>query len=66
MIKCKLDYSFLLASQKGCLIMEKRGVELGKVLAKRILGEYSAPDAVMKNHDSSTAGLIGHYLANRK
>ncbi|MBS1542553.1 MAG: glucose-6-phosphate isomerase [Bacteroidetes bacterium] len=36
------------------------GVELGKVLAKKILPELSHPDEV-KTHDSSTNGLIAHF-----
>ncbi len=40
------------------------GVELGKVLARRIAAEMQggAPEAI---HDSSTASLIEHYLAMR-
>ncbi len=34
------------------------GVELGKVLAGRILQELSDPSAPLDHHDSSTAGLI--------
>lgn len=40
------------------------GVELGKVLAKQILGQLGSPDNV-KGHDSSTEGLIKYYQANR-
>jgi len=36
------------------------GVELGKVLAKKILPELSTPDEV-KAHDSSTNGLINYF-----
>jgi glucose-6-phosphate isomerase len=36
------------------------GVELGKVLAKKILPELSA-DAEITTHDSSTNGLIGYF-----
>jgi glucose-6-phosphate isomerase len=36
------------------------GVELGKVLAKKILPELSTPDQV-KSHDSSTNGLINYF-----
>ncbi|WFD03309.1 glucose-6-phosphate isomerase [Malassezia obtusa] len=48
---------------------DQMGVELGKVLAKKILpllqgGDSSKVDA--DGHDASTAGLIKHYLANRK
>ena len=36
------------------------GVELGKVLAKRILPELQSPDAII-THDSSTNGLINYF-----
>ncbi|QOI98085.1 MAG: glucose-6-phosphate isomerase [Flammeovirgaceae bacterium] len=36
------------------------GVELGKVLAKKILPELSSPEAV-SSHDSSTNGLINYF-----
>ncbi|HJR99294.1 MAG TPA: glucose-6-phosphate isomerase, partial [Flavobacterium sp.] len=39
------------------------GVELGKQLANSILDEINAND--VKNHDSSTASLIGHFLRNK-
>lgn len=47
---------------------DQMGVELGKVLAKKIepllkKGDVSAADA---EHDASTAGLIKYYLAHRK
>jgi len=41
------------------------GVELGKVLAKRILPELS-DDSPVSTHDSSTNGLIGYYKQLRK
>ena len=41
------------------------GVELGKVLAKRILPELSGDEPV-SSHDSSTNGLIGYYKELRK
>jgi glucose-6-phosphate isomerase len=41
------------------------GVELGKVLAKRIVGELEAGDDVKLSHDSSTNTLIKRYLAHR-
>ncbi len=41
------------------------GVELGKQLAKGILAEIKENKTVT-NHDSSTNGLINHYLSNRK
>lgn len=37
------------------------GVELGKVLAGRILGELSGPGATAAAHDSSTTNLINYY-----
>lgn len=40
------------------------GVELGKQLAKKILGELSGSDKV-STHDSSTNGLINYYKENR-
>lgn len=43
------------------------GVELGKVLAKKILPALEkGGKAGVEGHDSSTTGLIKHYLANRK
>ena len=41
------------------------GVELGKVLAKRIVPELKDPDAPLEGHDSSTAALIRRYRALR-
>jgi glucose-6-phosphate isomerase len=41
------------------------GVELGKMLAKKIETELVQKEPVM-NHDSSTNGLINHYLEYRK
>lgn len=40
------------------------GVELGKVLAKKILPELKAEKEVL-SHDSSTNGLINHYLQKK-
>ncbi|MET0413585.1 MAG: glucose-6-phosphate isomerase [Polyangiaceae bacterium] len=42
------------------------GVELGKGLAKRIIGEIEAGSAAALAHDSSTNTLLGRYLARRK
>jgi glucose-6-phosphate isomerase len=39
------------------------GVELGKVLAKRVAAELSAPDEPPLEHDSSTNALIRRYRA---
>jgi glucose-6-phosphate isomerase len=41
------------------------GVELGKVLAKKVAGELSAPDEPDLRHDSSTSALIRRYRAAR-
>jgi glucose-6-phosphate isomerase len=41
------------------------GVELGKVLAVRILGELQSPDPPDLSHDSSTNALIRRYRALR-
>ena len=40
------------------------GVELGKVLAKRVQGELAAPNPELK-HDSSTNALIRRYRSSR-
>lgn len=48
---------------------DQMGVELGKVLAKKILPlleQHDPSQALSTGHDSSTAGLIHHYLSNRK
>lgn len=42
------------------------GVELGKVLAKKILPILQHNDeSKLKEHDSSTSGLISYYLKNK-
>jgi glucose-6-phosphate isomerase len=41
------------------------GVELGKVLATKILGELEAKDEPKLEHDSSTTNLIEHYRRNK-
>jgi glucose-6-phosphate isomerase len=41
------------------------GVELGKVLAKRIIPELSGKTPAKGAHDSSTSGLIARYRAWR-
>jgi glucose-6-phosphate isomerase len=41
------------------------GVELGKVLAKRIIGELEGGDQAHLSHDSSTNTLIKRYRAHR-
>src|SRR5262249_29403812 len=42
------------------------GVELGKVLAKRIIPELQSPDEGKLAHDSSTNALIRRYRAGKK
>jgi glucose-6-phosphate isomerase len=42
------------------------GVELGKVLAKKVAGELGAPDEPDLGHDSSTNALIRRYRAARR
>jgi glucose-6-phosphate isomerase len=42
------------------------GVELGKVLAKRVAGELSSADEPELAHDSSTTALIRRYRAARR
>jgi glucose-6-phosphate isomerase len=42
------------------------GVELGKVLAKKVAGELSAADEPAMQHDSSTNALIRRYRAARR
>ncbi|MEK6276705.1 MAG: glucose-6-phosphate isomerase [Actinomycetota bacterium] len=42
------------------------GVELGKVLAKRIVPELQSPDEPPLDHDSSTNALIRRYRAARR
>jgi glucose-6-phosphate isomerase len=42
------------------------GVELGKVLAQRIIPELESPNESNLKHDSSTNALIGHYRSIRK
>jgi glucose-6-phosphate isomerase len=41
------------------------GIELGKVLAKRIVSELEAPKPSELAHDSSTNALLRRYLAQR-
>ncbi|HWG17471.1 MAG TPA: glucose-6-phosphate isomerase [Acidobacteriaceae bacterium] len=41
------------------------GVELGKVLATKILGELEAPGEAEMKHDSSTVNLIRRYRKNK-
>ncbi|KAG0139127.1 hypothetical protein CROQUDRAFT_666887 [Cronartium quercuum f. sp. fusiforme G11] len=48
----------------GINSFDQMGVELGKVLAKRILAQLGNPNDV-KGHDSSTEGLIKYYQEHR-
>jgi glucose-6-phosphate isomerase len=41
------------------------GVELGKVLATKILGELESNDEPKLEHDSSTTSLITRYRKNK-
>jgi glucose-6-phosphate isomerase len=41
------------------------GVELGKVLAQRIIGELEGPTEPALAHDSSTTNLIRRYRKNK-
>ncbi|KAH9918726.1 glucose-6-phosphate isomerase [Epithele typhae] len=49
----------------GINSFDQMGVELGKVLAKNILGQLGKPEDVT-GHDSSTTGLIHYYQKWRK
>ncbi|KAH6908879.1 glucose-6-phosphate isomerase [Coprinopsis sp. MPI-PUGE-AT-0042] len=49
----------------GINSFDQMGVELGKVLAKKILAQLEKPEDV-KGHDSSTTGLIHYYQKYRK
>ncbi|KXN85816.1 Glucose-6-phosphate isomerase, partial [Leucoagaricus sp. SymC.cos] len=49
----------------GINSFDQMGVELGKVLAKKILAQLNAPGDV-QGHDSSTTGVIHWYQAHRK
>lgn len=49
----------------GINSFDQMGVELGKVLAKKILAQLEKPDDVV-GHDSSTTGLIHYYQKYRK
>ncbi|KAF9041623.1 glucose-6-phosphate isomerase [Panaeolus papilionaceus] len=49
----------------GINSFDQMGVELGKVLAKKILAQLEKPEDV-KGHDSSTTGLIHYYQKFRK
>ncbi len=49
----------------GVNSFDQWGVELGKVLAKRIASELAAPGAPELAHDSSTNALIRRYRARR-
>jgi glucose-6-phosphate isomerase len=55
---------------QGCIwgidSFDQWGVELGKVLAKRIIPELQSPEEPELDHDSSTVSLIRRYRAQRK
>jgi glucose-6-phosphate isomerase len=42
------------------------GVELGKVLAKRVMADFAAGEGAELEHDSSTNALIARYLRQRR
>ena len=42
------------------------GVELGKVLAQKIVGELESPNDLALKHDSSTNALIRRYRSCRE
>ncbi len=50
----------------GINSFDQWGVELGKVLARRIIPELQAPDEPRLDHDSSTNALIRRYRAARR
>jgi glucose-6-phosphate isomerase len=54
---------FVQGSVWGINSFDQWGVELGKVLAKRVAAELSAPDEPPLGHDSSTNALIRRYRA---
>jgi glucose-6-phosphate isomerase len=54
---------FVQGSVWGINSFDQWGVELGKVLAKRVAAELSAPDEPPLEHDSSTNALIRRYRA---
>jgi len=56
---------FVQAEIWGLNAYDQWGVELGKVLAKKILAELDDYDEVT-SHDSSTNGLLNYYKDNRK
>jgi glucose-6-phosphate isomerase len=49
----------------GVNSFDQWGVELGKVLATKIIGELTSPDDPVLAHDASTNALISRYRANR-
>jgi glucose-6-phosphate isomerase len=49
----------------GLNSFDQWGVELGKVLAKRIAGELSSSSEPALAHDGSTNALIRHYRSKR-
>jgi glucose-6-phosphate isomerase len=55
---------------QGCIwginSFDQWGVELGKILAQRIISELDQPPVSEQTHDSSTTTLIQYYLQRRK
>jgi glucose-6-phosphate isomerase len=49
----------------GINSFDQWGVELGKVLATKIIGELGAPDGATFDHDASTNALIARYREHR-
>jgi glucose-6-phosphate isomerase len=56
---------FTMGAIWGINSFDQWGVELGKVLATRIVGELEATEEPRLDHDASTAALIRHYRARR-
>ncbi|MFZ5889851.1 MAG: glucose-6-phosphate isomerase [Myxococcota bacterium] len=56
---------FVQGSIWGINSFDQWGVELGKVLAKRVVGELESPAEPTLSHDSSTNALIRRYRARR-
>jgi glucose-6-phosphate isomerase len=56
---------FTMGAIWGINSFDQWGVELGKVLATRIVDELEAAEEPGLDHDASTAALIRHYRARR-
>ena len=57
---------FTMGAIWGINSFDQWGVELGKVLATRIVGELEATEETGLDHDASTTALIRHYRARRR